>query len=119
MTGEMFAARRHTRLLQLVDDDLTKLRDGLRLLAERAIADDRIFRVGVDVEDGGVIERDPDRLQFGGERAGELPRKRGIAAAAEHRHWWPFGKWGPQARNPPPFLVDADPRRQLEAEIAN
>ena len=38
-------------------------------LGQRAIADDRILRIGVDVEHRRVVERDADRSQLARQRA--------------------------------------------------
>ncbi len=40
-------------------------------IGQGAIADDRIGRVGVDVEHGRVVEVDADRPQFSRQRGGE------------------------------------------------
>ena len=47
----------------------------LGVLGERAVADHRVLRVGVDVEHGRVVERDADGRQLGRQRARE-PRAR-------------------------------------------
>ena len=61
-------------------------RDVLGALGQRAVADHRILRVRVDVEDRRVVERDPDRLELGRQRAresrGQLRRRRCARASA-------------------------------------
>ena len=105
--------------LQLVDDDAAQLRHDVRLLAQRPIADDRIFRVGVDVEDGRVVERDADGGQFRRQCAGKLPRKCRVFTSTQHRHRRPLRKRRSQARDAPAFLVDAYPGRHFAAEGAH
>ena len=71
MSREMLATRRDAIVLQPADDRCAERRHHLGRFGERAIADDRILRVGMDVEDGRVIERDADRLQLRRQRRGE------------------------------------------------
>ncbi len=78
-------------------------------LAERAIADDGILRVGVDVEHRRVVERDADRFQLRGQRPREPLGQRDVAAAPERRHRRPLGERRLQPRDPPAFLIDAAP----------
>ena len=85
VAGKMFSARRHARALQLFDDHAAELCHDLGLLAERAIADDRILRIRVDVEHRRVVERDADGRQLRGQRLRKLARERGIVAAARAR----------------------------------
>ena len=101
--------------LQRADDRGAEPRDVLGLLRQRAIADDRVLRVGVDVEHRRVVERDADGLQLGGQRAREPLRQRDVAAAAERRHRRPLGERRLQPRDAAAFLIDADPERQLGA----
>ena len=46
-------------------------RHAVGIFGQRAVADDRILRVGVDVEHGRVVERDAHGAQFGGQCLGE------------------------------------------------
>ena len=69
--GKCFAARGDAFGLQRADDRGAEARDVLGFLRQRAIADHRVLRVGVDVEDRRVVERDADGLQLGGQRARE------------------------------------------------
>src|SRR5437762_1796037 len=95
----MLPARRDAVLLQAADDRGTQPGDGFRILAERAVADDRIARVGVDVEHGREIERDADGLELRGERRSKTARQRLVAGAAERRHRRPLGERRTQARD--------------------
>ena len=69
--GKVLAARRHTLRLQHPDDGRAESRHGQRLIRERAVADDRVLRVRVDVEDRRVIERDADRAKLRGQGPSE------------------------------------------------
>ena len=86
--GKMFAAGRHARALQLFDDHAAELRHDFGLLAERAVADDRIFRVRVDVEHRRVVERDADGRQL------RRKRLRQISAPARDRRCGPSTAMG-------------------------
>ena len=52
-----------------------------RGLGQRAIADHRVLRVGVDVEHRREVERDADGAQLGGQRPGEARGERLVADA--------------------------------------
>ena len=47
---------------------------------------------------------------------GEAGGERLVTAAAERLHGRPDRERGPQAGDPPPFLIDADPQRQLAGQ---
>ena len=91
------------------DDRGAEPRDVLGRLRQRAIADDRVLRVRVDVEHRRVVERDADRPQLGGERAREPLGQRDVAAAAERRHRRPLGERRLQPRDAAALLIDAAP----------
>ena len=91
-------------------------RDVLGLLGQRPIADDRVLRVGVDVEHRRVVERDADALQLERERPRESLRQRLVAAAPERRHRRPLRERRLQPRDPAALLIDRDPERQLGHE---
>ena len=116
MAGKMLAARRDPRPLQRRDDPSAEPGDVVGPLGEGAIADDGILRVGEDVEDGRVVERDPDRLELGGEGAREALGERLVAAAAERHHRRPLGERRLEPRDPAALLIDAHPQRQLVRE---
>ena len=61
MTREMLPARGDAVLLQTPDDGGPEPSDALGVLGQRAIADDRVLRIGVNVEDRSVVERDARR----------------------------------------------------------
>ena len=113
---KMLAAGGDAGALQLLDDDASEARHNLGPLAERAIANDRIFGIRVNVEDRRVIERDADRRQLGRKRRCKPLRKRRIAASSEHRHRRPHGERRTQPRHAAAFLIDADPGWQLDAK---
>ena len=89
----------------------------LEIEAKFAIADDRVLRVGVDVEDRRVIEGNPHRFELGGQRPGKPLGERDVAAPAQRRHRRPFGERRLQAGNAAAFLIDADPRGQVGHEV--
>ena len=69
--GKVLAAGGDAGALQRPDDRRAEPGDVFGALGQRAIADHRVLRVGVDVEDRRVVERDADGVQLRGER----PRK--------------------------------------------
>ena len=95
MAGKMLSARRDPRLLQRRDDPPAQPGHVLGPIGQRAVADDRILRVGENVEHRRVVERDPDRLELGGERAREPFGERLVAAPSERHHRRPLGERAP------------------------
>ena len=116
MAREVFAARGDPRRLELGDDHASELGDELDLVAERAVADCRVGRVGQHIEHGCVIERDADRRQLLCQRAREPPRQLGAPRSAERDHRRPFGERPLQSRDAAALLVDGHPRRQSDVE---
>ncbi len=90
--------------------------DTLGIFGQRTITDDRVLGIGVNVEHRSVVERDPDGSEF--RRQGRR-KPRGelyVTASAKDRHRRPFGEWRLQSRDPPAFLIDAHPERQIRRE---
>ena len=113
---EVLAARGNPLRLERPHDRGPEARHVLGGLSQRAIADDRVPGIGVNVEHGGVVERDPHGLQLGRERPGEPLGQRDLAAAPEGNHRRPHGERRFQARDAPAFLIDTDPERDLPGE---
>ncbi len=90
--------------------------DIVGLCRERAIADDRVVGIRVDVEHGRVVEVDADGAQLGGERRREPRRELVVAAPAERDGRRPLGERRLQPRDAAAFLIDADPERPLARE---
>ena len=90
--------------------------DVLRAFGQRAIADDRVLRIGVDVEHRRVVERDADGLQLRRERRANRSASVSSPLRAERGHRRPLGERRLQPRDAAAFLVDADPQRQLARE---
>ena len=94
-----------------------KPRHVLGALRQRAVADDRVLRVRVDVEHRRVVERDADRL------AAPPPAPRANRSASASSPLRPSVAIGGhsvngalQPRDAPALLIDADPERQLRRE---
>ena len=66
VTGKVLAAGGNAVVLQTANDRRTELRNAFSRFRQRTIADDRVLRIGVDVEDRGIVQRDAHGLQFGG-----------------------------------------------------
>ena len=112
----MLAARRHAGRLQRAHDHAAQSRHVLGPIGQRAIANHRVLRIGVDVENGRVVEVDADGAQLGRERGGEARGQRLVAASSQRRHRRPFGERPLQARDAPALLIDADPERPVRGE---
>ena len=116
--GEMLAARGKAGALKRADDHTSEPRDILGAFGERAIADDRVLRVRVDVEDRRIVEGDADGEELVGQRLGKpLGERFGLPAGApQRRHRRPLRERILQTGDAPALLVDADPRRRGPAE---
>ena len=119
VAGEMLAARREPGALHGGDDHRTQPGDHVRFASQRAIADDGIRGVGVDIEHRRVVERDPDGEQLGGQCRRKAPGQAVVAAATEHHRWRPFRERRTQARDATTLLIDADPDRPVARQAAD
>ena len=113
---KVFSARGDAFSLQRTDDRRAETGDVFRVVGERAIANDRVLRVGLDVEHRCVVEREADRFELGRERAREPFRQPTVAAPAQRRHRRPLGKRRLQSGHAAAFLVDGDPRRKVRRQ---
>ena len=116
MTRKVFPAGGDTLGLQSANDCGAQPRHVGGFLRQRAVADDRVLRIRMDVEHRRIVERDADRRELQPQRAGKPRGKRRIAASAERRHRWPLGEGSFEARDAPAFLIDAHPERQVGHE---
>jgi D-glycero-alpha-D-manno-heptose-7-phosphate kinase len=116
VAGEVLSAGGHALSLQPPDDGACEPRHVGGVFAERAVPDDGISGIGVDVEDRRVIERDPDGGDLPSERAPEPLRQRLGRGPPEDRHRGPSRERLLQPCHPPAFLIDAHPRRHLAPE---
>src|SRR5262245_15197256 len=116
MSREMLPARGDTALLHSRDDGSSQAADALGVFGESAIADDGILGIRMNVENGSIVERDPDGLEFRRQGHGKPPGELNVAASAEDGHRWPFGEWRLQTRDSPALPFDTDPQRQARCE---
>ena len=95
-------------------------RDVLGAVGQRAIADHRVLRVGVHVEHRRVVQRDADGVELGRQRPGETlgqlsrssaPARPSVIIGGHSVN----GRFSRATR--PPFLVDADPQRDLAGQL--
>jgi len=114
--GKVFTAGSDALGLQGPDDGTPQPGDFVGLFRERAIADDRILRIRVHVEDRCVVQCDPDCFQFGSQRTGESFGQRHAAAATERRHRRPFSEGRLQPCDASAFLVDGHPDGKIVDE---
>ncbi len=116
VTRKVFAARRHTLGLKSPNDHRAEPRDLVGAFRQRAIADDGILRVGVNVQHRSVIERDADGGELARERATESFGQGFRAGSSEHRHRRPPRERLLQSGDAAALLVDAHPRRHRAPE---
>ncbi len=112
----MLAARGHAFPLQRPDDHGAEAGHFARSFSQRAIANHRILRVGVDVEHRSVIERDSGGGELARQRAPEPFGERFGPRSAQHRHRRPFGERLLQPGDAAALLIDAHPGRRAAPE---
>src|SRR5262245_20259366 len=108
MTGKMLAAGSHALVLQRPDDRTPEPRDIIGALGQRAVANDWIPEIRVDVQHRCKIERNANGPELGGQRVRKTLGQPHVATAAEGGHRRPFGKRRLEPRDTPTFLVDTD-----------
>ena len=116
VTRKVFPASGDTFGLQSANDCDAQRGHVGGLLRQRTVADDRVLRIRMDIEHGGIVERDANRRELQSQRTGKPPGQRRIAASAERRHRRPLGEGSFEARDAPAFLIDAHPERQIGHE---
>src|SRR5262245_43965781 len=82
--------------------------DLVGISAERAIADDRIFRIGIHVEHGRKVEVDADQREFFGCGTAELVSELRISRLANPRSCGKVRKGWREPVDSAAFLVDGD-----------
>lgn len=91
---------------------------GVRVPGEGAVADHRVCRVAVHVEDRGEVHVDPDRAEFGGGRGAHALRQ-ALVSATEEGAGPGRGKPGErgflETRHAASLLVDGDQREGIAA----
>jgi D-glycero-alpha-D-manno-heptose-7-phosphate kinase len=113
MPRKVLTAGGNTTALKRVDQHRAEFGDHVGPVRQRAIADHRIGRVGMDVENRREVERDARGTQFRGERPGETRDQIATTAAPQRDGRGPLGERRPQARHTAALLIDADPQRPL------
>jgi hypothetical protein len=116
VSREVLAAGDDRVVVEPTDDRSAEVRDLGRIRRDRAIADDRVLGVAVDVEHRREVQVEP--------RGGELPATHGAHLVgeghrvdhAELRHLREDGERLRQPMHRAPLLVDADERRDTAAE---
>ncbi len=116
MAREVFAARGNPCRLQSLDQDPAKPCDILSPVAQGAIANNRVRRVGQDVEHRCVIEIDTDGDQLSRETFGETSHETFIARPPQRHHRRPDCERRPKPRYPSALLVHAHPQRRVPRE---
>ena len=109
VAGKVLGARGHAGGLQAANPGGGMAGDEVRIGAERAHADHRVVRVGVDVGVGGEVERDAEAGEFLTQMASDRRGQVDIVGGAE-REVAGAGAAAVrlQARHVAGFLVDAD-----------
>src|SRR4249920_992604 len=117
MTGEMLTAGNNPALSQAVDPLLAERAHFLRVRSERAVADYRIFRVRVDIQDRREIQIDSHRGEFFSGCARGSVGELGVAGFTKTRCGRKVGEPLGKPMNCSPFLIDGDERRQALAGV--
>src|SRR5918999_2898946 len=94
----------------------TILRDSVRLIAQRSIADHRVLRIGMDVQHRRIVQRDSHWRELCRQGTRESFRQRWVITPPQYGHRRPLGEGRPQPSHTATFLVDPDPAGQLAAE---
>ena len=117
MPGEMLPARRHAVLLQPVDDGRPEASDALGVFTEGAVTDDGVLRIGMNVENRGVVERNAHSSELGCQSGRKTAGELNVTAPPQHSHRRPFGERRLQPRDASALLIDADPERQIGRQL--
>jgi hypothetical protein len=104
---EVLPAGGHAVLLQPADQGRAHFRHQVTGRAERAVADDGVVRVGVDVERRGEVHVEVDRAKLPGEHAAGGVRELDVARQAQGSHRRHVREPVAQAADPPALLIDA------------
>jgi hypothetical protein len=116
--GKVLGRRHHAAALKPLDHGDAQSSHPLGVVAERAVADDGIVRVRVDVHDRREIALDPRRRAFRGQGRAHASREVFGPDAPERAHGWPDRPGRAHARHPAPFLVHRDEQRGVVAGVA-
>ena len=113
VSGKVLAAREHVGPLQAAHERDAGAHHGARVGAERAIADDRVFGLRVDVEDRREVEVEADGAELGPDRGRRRHHQVEVAERRELAHRGKSERRRRQAHHAAAFLIDADERRQI------
>ena len=111
--GEVLAAGEDVVLLQALEERDGVAHHGAGIAAEGAVADDRVRRVGVDVEDRREIEVESDGAELHGDGGGGAADEIEIVEQAELAHRRQREEGRGHARDAAALLIDADERGQI------
>src|SRR5580765_6040211 len=117
VSRKVFAAGRDARRLQPANHGTPECGREVRALGQRAIADDGVRGVRMDVEDRRVVEVDADGRELRRERRRKTLRQLLVAAPAQRDCRRPLGERLLQPGHPPAFLIDAHPQRPVDREV--
>ena len=117
MAREMLPARGNSLTLQLSHDDRAQAGDLLGGFGKRAIANDRVARVRMNIEDGSVIERNANRAQLTRHRLRKPNSEPLVIGAPKDGHWRPLRKRCAQSRDATTLLIDGHPCRPLQSKM--
>ncbi len=117
MAREMLPARGNSLTLQLSYNDRTQAGDLIGAFGKGAIANDRVTRVRMNVEDGRVVERNANRAQLTRHRLRKPNRQPLVIGTPQDGHGRPLCKWSTQSRDATTLLIDGHPRGPLQSEM--
>src|SRR5882672_8846382 len=117
VTGKVLARGQEPGRLQPSDPGHAEASARIRISAEGAVADDRIVRTGIDVEDGCEGDRETYRRELRADRTGDPQRERRIVPGRDGSHGGHVEQGRAQARYASAFLIDADERRIRRSRV--
>ena len=106
VAGEVFGTRRNPLALEALDQRGPELGHPFRVVAERPVADHRIVRIAVDIQNRGVVLVKTQREQASTEQGSHGVRKRRAPPSPDDAERRQLRKRRPQALNAASFLVD-------------
>jgi hypothetical protein len=109
---EVFATAQDAALAQPPREGAGLRDHGARIGPERAIADHRVLRVGIDVENWSEVDRKAERAQLAPQQFAATPREGRVSQRAKRPHRRQFEHRGTQPGDPPPLLIDRDQEGQ-------
>src|SRR5512147_3146059 len=104
VTGKMLTTGNHSTVAQPLDPLRAEPTNFLRVRCERAVPNDRIVWIRVDIEHGSKIQIDSHCGEFSSGYTCGLVSERGVAGCTEASRGWKMGEWLGKPMNSSAFL---------------